>query len=1114
MIAIYQSSVLKYVNRAMCERLGWTFEELTSASFDAVERLTAEDYQNLVRENVARRLLGESIAPYEIKMKSKDGQEIPIIVYAQRILYHGEPADQISYVDITERKKAEEALRESEKQYKTLFQSTLDGMFVLDAETLKVVLANQALAKMYGFPSPEDVIGVNPLDFIPPEDGERVTRIIVEDMFKKDLRQVNEFRTIARDGREIWVNTLGTRIEYQGRLAGLISIRDITERKQAEEALRDSEEELNAIFHSVQDGIALIDITTSKAVRVNRRVVEVGGYAPEEIVGKSLDVLNVFPPKSVEAILSTADSILSGQEVPPFEVEAYVRSGERLDLELRISPLQKAGKVVAAVVVMRNITEHKQAEELFRTLANSSPVGIYIVQGGRFQFVNPQFQKYVGYSEDELLGMDSLSLIASQDRNRVRRNAVKMLKGERSSPYEYRFVNRDGETRWAMETVASIQYRGRRAALGNFMDITERKQAEEALWESERRYRLLAENVTDVIWTTDMNLRPTYLSPSITRLLGYSLEEAMSHSMEESLTPASLEIAAKAFVEALTVKGMEEKEQLRLQPLEVELYRKDGSTVWAEVTISSLRDKDGQRIGFLGVDRDITERKQAEEALRESEEKFRHLAEEISDGIAVILGGKIYWVNQAFCDTFGYTREELLGKGVDYLTVPEELPSLTKLTKARRTRRNFPSRYETIGKCKDGRTISVEVSAKQITFEGKQAIQIATRDITERKQAEAERREMEQKAQIQSRLASVGEMASGIAHEVNNPLASVVGFSELLMDRDLPKDIREDIKTIHQGAQRVASIVKRLLTFARQQKPERDYININDIITTTLNLRAYEMETSNIKVITQLDPDLPRTIADGGQLQQVFLNIILNAETEMKSAHGKGNLFIKTETIDNTLRISFKDDGPGIVKENLERIFDPFFTTREVGKGTGLGLSICHGIVTEHGGRIYAQSKPGKGATFIVELPIVTKPEQLKLAEPTAGESEEVDRANILVVDDEPAILRFLSRVLTKEGYQVETVDNGDDALESLESKRYSLILLDIKLPGVSGIEIYKRIQKMSQSLARRVVFVTGDVMGTDTKDFLSRTKAPYIVKPFDTAQLKKKIGQMFTQMA
>jgi signal transduction histidine kinase len=262
---------------------------------------------------------------------------------------------------------------------------------------------------------------------------------------------------------------------------------------------------------------------------------------------------------------------------------------------------------------------------------------------------------------------------------------------------------------------------------------------------------------------------------------------------------------------------------------------------------------------------------------------------------------------------------------------------------------------------------------------------------------------------LSSRLATVGEMASGIAHEINNPLTSVIGFAQLLLQKDTTEDVKEYAKIIDDGAQRVANIVKRLLTFARQHKPEKVYVDINQIIETTLQLRAYELETSNIKVTRHLDTDLPWTMADASQLQRVFLNIIINAETEMSSAHGKGKLLIKTKATDNTIRISFKDSGPGIAKENLERIFDPFFTSRKGTKGTGLGLSICHAIISEHKGQLYVKSKLGQGATFIVELPLITEEKQLELAELATDESNRVVGAKILVVDDEPLTLQLLS---------------------------------------------------------------------------------------------------------
>jgi signal transduction histidine kinase len=283
---------------------------------------------------------------------------------------------------------------------------------------------------------------------------------------------------------------------------------------------------------------------------------------------------------------------------------------------------------------------------------------------------------------------------------------------------------------------------------------------------------------------------------------------------------------------------------------------------------------------------------------------------------------------------------------------------------------------------------AVRIGAQDYLVKGDVTSNLLTRTIRyaiERKRMEVEKRRLEQKAQIASRLATVGQLAFGIAHEIDNPLTSVIGFTELLQQEDIPEYIENDVKIIHDGAQRVASIVNRLRTFARYYQLERTYLNINETVTATLDLLAHQLELSNIKVTTQLTPDLPMIIANDNQLKQVFLNIILNAQIEMKSAHKKGALLIKTEMIDNSIRIYFEDDGPGISKENLEKIFDPFFTTREVGEGAGLGLSVCYGIVTEHGGRIYAHSELGKGATFIVELPLVTETDQPEVVNPSDG---------------------------------------------------------------------------------------------------------------------------------
>ncbi len=280
-------------------------------------------------------------------------------------------------------------------------------------------------------------------------------------------------------------------------------------------------------------------------------------------------------------------------------------------------------------------------------------------------------------------------------------------------------------------------------------------------------------------------------------------------------------------------------------------------------------------------------------------------------------------------------------------------------------------------------TQAVNEGAQDYLIKGQVDTNLLKRTIRyaiERKQAEGREQRLQLQLNLSNRLASLGLMVEGIAHEINNPLTSVIGFAQMVMSEDIPENTREDVKTIGDNAQRVADIMKNLLTFAQQQKLEQTYINVNDIIEATLKMRAYPLEDSNITVTTQLDPALPSTMADATLLQQAFLNLVINAETAMKLAHGKGSLLIKTALISDTIQILFTDDGPGIAEANLVHLFDPFFSTRGFGQGTGLGLSVCYGIITEHNGQIYAKSQLDKGSVFTVELPVVAEEKNLVLA--------------------------------------------------------------------------------------------------------------------------------------
>jgi CheY-like chemotaxis protein len=281
------------------------------------------------------------------------------------------------------------------------------------------------------------------------------------------------------------------------------------------------------------------------------------------------------------------------------------------------------------------------------------------------------------------------------------------------------------------------------------------------------------------------------------------------------------------------------------------------------------------------------------------------------------------------------------------------------------------------------------------------------------------------------------------------------------------------------------------------------------LIENTLKLRDYVLKTANIEVVKRFDPELPWSIVDPGQLQQVFLNLIVNAEQAMKKAHGKGTLTITTEKKENNIRMSFKDDGLGITKENLGHLFEPFFTTKDVGEGTGLGLSLSRSIILEHGGRMSVESEFGHGATFIIEIPIVESPPVEITTSNQVGtvKSTAVKKGKILVVDDEPGVRALLEKVLIPIGYQVDTINDAKIATDKLDAGEiYDVILLDLRMPGMNGKELYAHILEKTPVLKGKVVIVTGDVMGSDVKDFLAKNNLSYLAKPFDMKLLKEKI--------
>jgi PAS domain S-box-containing protein len=394
---------------------------------------------------------------------------------------------------------------------------------------------------------------------------------------------------------------------------------------------------------------------------------------------------------------------------------------------------------------------------------------------------------------------------------------------------------------------------------------------------------------------------------------------------------------------------------------QIELQLKiSGKDRYFELETVPMVDKRRDQVGWLAIIHDISERKKAEEQYRLVTENSADVIYKLS-----IKDERYTYVSPSVKRLLGYTDEEALALTPRMILTAEsyehQISELMKDMKSGTIHRTL--QLDAIHK--EGYIVPIEVHGGFVYDENGEPVEIVgvARDITERKK-------MGEQIIMQDRLASIGQLTSGVAHELSNPLTSILSFSSFLLQKDLPDDVKQDLQTINDEAERIALMAKNLLAFARKQPREKQLLNINEGIKQVLELRAYEQKVNNIRVESILAADLPEIMANGPQLQQVFFNIIINAEFFMVKAHGKGVLTIKTEKAGDYVRASFNDDGPGISVTDQKQLFTPFFTTKEQGQGTGLSLSICMGIITEHGGRIWAESEPGKGSTFILELPV------------------------------------------------------------------------------------------------------------------------------------------------
>jgi len=605
--------------------------------------------------------------------------------------------------------------------------------------------------------------------------------------------------------------------------------------------------------------------------------------------------------------------------------------------------------------------------------------------------------------------------------------------------------------------------------------------SEEALKRSEEKYRTILENIEDGYFEVDRAGNFTFFNDSMCKLIGYS-PSAMTgmnnrEYMDEENAKKVFQTFRRVFETGKPAKGFD-----------WEIIKVDGTKRQVEASVSLITDEEGNRIGFRGIARDITERNLSEKALSESEEKYRQLVNHAPTGIYRVdfNSGKLISVNDVMCEYTGYTKEELLNMStLDFLTEESQKHFLDRLDRLFNGRQ-VPRTIEYKARAKDGHEFWILLDARyEYDKNGKpKGAAVVAHDITERKQAEKEKLRLEDQLQQAQKMEALGTLAGGIAHDFNNILSVIIGYTELiLMNGSVNSEVRQNLKEIFNASKHARDMVKQILAFSRQSKQERRPIQVSHIVKEALKMLRASLPTT-IKIQQKIEKNTGIIKADPTQFHQVLMNLCTNAAHAMQEKDGVleislGNIDLDQNAVAGLpelepgpyLKLSVSDTGHGISREARDRIFEPYFTTKEKGEGTGLGLAVVQGIIKSYNGAVTVESEVGHGSTFHVYLPRIQQniPADEVVAAPLPMGNE-----SILLVDDEQPLVDIGKQMLERLGYTVAARTSSVEALALFKAQpnRFDLVITDIVMPNMTGEKLAEKLMDIRADIP--VILCTG----------------------------------------
>jgi PAS domain S-box-containing protein len=624
-----------------------------------------------------------------------------------------------------------------------------------------------------------------------------------------------------------------------------------------------------------------------------------------------------------------------------------------------------------------------------------------------------------------------------------------------------------------------------------------------ALRRNETRFTELFETLQEGIYITTPDGSILDANPALVRMLGYESKEEL---LKRQVTEICVDLA-----ERKNIKNLLESQHM-VQGQEITLVRKDGTSIVCLNTAAAVRDNSGQIVRYQGALMDITERREMERRLRQQQEFARRLVDNFPD-LILVLDTKAHYtfVSPRSKEILGYEPQEIAAMDFGQCAHPEEMPAVRALYDDIVAGTQMFASLEVRVRHKQGDWRRILFNFSPISDEqgNIEAVVLSGRDVTDLKRLE------EQLIQAE-KLAAMGQMLAGVAHELNNPLTAILGVTELLRERAAPDEAsKRQLELTHRQARRAARIVQNLLEFSRPASPQKKSLDVNNLIERTLQLHEHSLRRNNVEVEFHPQGTLPGVVGDANQLIQVFLNLVTNAEQAIREVRETGRLQIRLGRSGNRLSIAFQDDGVGIRPEALPRIFDPFYTTKRPGGGTGLGLSICMSIIREHGGTIEAESLPAGGSAFTVFLPAApadlpeapsgpsqASPVPLRDARPSV---ELLKDRHLLVLDDEESLRMLLQEGLSAQGLRVDCAGTLEEALTHLQHSTYDVLLCDLHLSSggffLDGREAASRILESAGARKPLVIYMTGDLMES-AQGIPARGEPGFLQKPFRIADV------------